>query len=299
MAVKITGKPNTDAPTSDYPNGNIRDDDGTGNGTPVNTLVYADMHQFFGRLLSDAEILNPFFSVNNIPDNDTNGWQISQAFGINARDENRAIISWIAQTLFSEFYPSNPIAMLGLEDSGTAVAAGYIYYAGKLYVCGGLAYGTVVNTLRCKISAENTITIVDSAVPLDFDYSALVFYQNTQTKTKRVPIGAWNMKVTGGGGVATLGVNHGLTDFTKIRGIKAIINPDTTGIAISFGGYGGGVNTLPINAWDFNTGKMMGSVGGFDATKVQLQIYVSGIFDGASFSSTGVNRGWIEIEYIL
>lgn len=74
MAVPITDKPNTEAPSTPYPYGNIRDNDGTNNGTPVNKLVYADFHQFFARLMAVTST-----AYNGLVENVTNGFQYISA----------------------------------------------------------------------------------------------------------------------------------------------------------------------------------------------------------------------------
>lgn len=71
MAIKLTDKPNTEAPSANYPYGNIVDNDGSLNGTPVNKLVYADLHQFFERLMALAGVTH-----NGLPENNTNGFQL-------------------------------------------------------------------------------------------------------------------------------------------------------------------------------------------------------------------------------
>lgn len=53
-----------------YPHKRIRNNDGSGNGTPVNEQVYGDQHEFFGKIMDDSK--TPF---NNLPDNVTNGYQ--------------------------------------------------------------------------------------------------------------------------------------------------------------------------------------------------------------------------------
>ena len=78
MAKDLELKTNVNAPTSDYPSGQIRNDDGSGNGTPVTESVYGDSHQFFAKLMRDAKI-NP----NNLNDNTTNGFQLNQALQLN------------------------------------------------------------------------------------------------------------------------------------------------------------------------------------------------------------------------
>lgn len=74
MAIKITTKPNTDAASAAYPYGNIRDNTGSNNGTPVNAYVYADFHQFFAKLAAEAGV-----TLNDLPDNATNGFQYYEA----------------------------------------------------------------------------------------------------------------------------------------------------------------------------------------------------------------------------
>jgi len=74
MAYSITDKPNTEAPSGDYPFGNIRDKQVSIGGTPVNKLVYADFHQFFAKLMDYAGV-----TPNGLPDNDYSGWQLMEA----------------------------------------------------------------------------------------------------------------------------------------------------------------------------------------------------------------------------
>lgn len=57
-----------------YPNKRIRNNDGSGNGTPVDESVYGDQHEFFAKVMRDAKT-----SFNNIPDNTTNGYQLYDA----------------------------------------------------------------------------------------------------------------------------------------------------------------------------------------------------------------------------
>lgn len=70
MAIKLENKTNVTAPGGDYPYGNIKDDTGVGDGTPVDKQVYADFHQFFARMLALSGI-----TANNLPDNQTNTFQ--------------------------------------------------------------------------------------------------------------------------------------------------------------------------------------------------------------------------------
>lgn len=58
-----------------YPNKRIRDNDGSGNGTPVNEVVYGDLHELKDKFMREAGI-----SFNGLPDNETNGHQLYEAF---------------------------------------------------------------------------------------------------------------------------------------------------------------------------------------------------------------------------
>jgi hypothetical protein len=75
MAIGIENQANIiPAGTAGYPNGDIKDRIGATAGTPVNKKVYADMHQFFAKMMRKAGI-----TANNTPDNETNGFQYLDA----------------------------------------------------------------------------------------------------------------------------------------------------------------------------------------------------------------------------
>lgn len=66
---------NIEAPSTDYPNGRIKDRTGTAHGTPVNEKGYGDLFQFIAKLFR-ARGVNP----NSLPDNVTNGFQLFDVF---------------------------------------------------------------------------------------------------------------------------------------------------------------------------------------------------------------------------
>jgi hypothetical protein len=70
MAIKLENKVNTEAPSATYPFGNIKDNTGSNNGTPVDKNVYADFHQFFAKMMNESGIV-----YNDLPDNNTDGFQ--------------------------------------------------------------------------------------------------------------------------------------------------------------------------------------------------------------------------------
>jgi hypothetical protein len=75
--IRLQTKPQVTAPGGAYAYGNIKDDTtpGSNDGTPVNKEVYADFHQFFETLIAQSSV-----TANDLPDNDSNGYQLLQAF---------------------------------------------------------------------------------------------------------------------------------------------------------------------------------------------------------------------------
>lgn len=87
MAIKLENKTNVLAPNATYPYGNIKDNSGANDGTPVNTQVYGDIHQFFARLLALSGIV-----ANGLPDNATNGFQYYEALQANIQSYVDALV---------------------------------------------------------------------------------------------------------------------------------------------------------------------------------------------------------------
>lgn len=74
MAIGLQNTDNTEAPSSDYPYGRVKDNPGNQTGTPANRKTLGDFHQFFARLLDQAGI-----APNGLPDNDYSGFQYYEA----------------------------------------------------------------------------------------------------------------------------------------------------------------------------------------------------------------------------
>jgi hypothetical protein len=71
----LNSNPNVDnSDLANYPPGRIKDNDGSGNGTAVNERVYGDLHQTIAKLMRLYGII-----PNDLPDNETNGFQIVDA----------------------------------------------------------------------------------------------------------------------------------------------------------------------------------------------------------------------------
>lgn len=73
MATKVSDVANTDV-SSDYPDGQIRDEAGLTAGTPLVAQLYRDVVQAFQKLMRSAGI-----AYNSLPDNETNGYQFLDA----------------------------------------------------------------------------------------------------------------------------------------------------------------------------------------------------------------------------
>lgn len=68
--------PNVDnSNPTDYPDARVKNNSGTGDGTPVNERVYGDIHQAVAKAMRMYAIL-----PNELPDNETNGYQLLEAF---------------------------------------------------------------------------------------------------------------------------------------------------------------------------------------------------------------------------
>jgi hypothetical protein len=75
MARNLANQTNVQAPSADYPNGRIKDDTGANDGTPVDESTYGDIHQLMMKFLRAASI-----TPNNLPENESNGYQLFDAF---------------------------------------------------------------------------------------------------------------------------------------------------------------------------------------------------------------------------
>lgn len=73
--IPLNSNPNVDnSDLVNYPDGRIRDNDGTNNGTGVNRSVYGDVHSNISKLMRLYGII-----PSNLPDNETNGFQLIEA----------------------------------------------------------------------------------------------------------------------------------------------------------------------------------------------------------------------------
>jgi hypothetical protein len=94
MAVKLSDKPNVEAPSTEYPFGSIQDKISmVQSGTPVNRLVYNDMHQFFEKLCDYVSK-----NRNGRPDNGFNGFELFEAMLDLIETRKDLVSEWLIQT---------------------------------------------------------------------------------------------------------------------------------------------------------------------------------------------------------
>lgn len=104
MAINLRLKQNVLTPNSEYPYGAIQDDTGANNGTPVNTEVYGDFHQFFAKMFAASGL-----TYNNLPDNAYDGFQYYDALvavitlGINVHSLAQTNATWTSITLVNNW----------------------------------------------------------------------------------------------------------------------------------------------------------------------------------------------------
>lgn len=281
MAIKLEDKPNVQPPDGSYNYGKVKDNDGSNNGTPVNTLVYSDLHLFFEKLMEAGGVVH-----NGLYDSDDDGYQLYQAFQKAARRELKTLLGILAETMIgddtSPISAISPYSLLGIKwNIGlTILSAGYIYYNEELFFCGGFT-GAIADTAVFTKTADNVLQVTDAVSGSgDFDYSELVFVQSpTKVKTKVIDIGTWDMDAD-----TQITVAHGIADHTKIRSVSVMVRNDAdTGYynLIEYTAAATGMSAIWVNS-----------------TTVVLNRAVGGIFDGVDFDGTPYNRGWITIQYI-
>lgn len=71
----LQNKTNVTAPDAVWLYGDINNNTGSGNGTPLDKEFTTDAMNFFERLMSKSSVV-----ANGLPDNETNDWQLYEAF---------------------------------------------------------------------------------------------------------------------------------------------------------------------------------------------------------------------------
>ena len=276
MAFRIVDFPNTSAISGSEPYGNIKDDTGSNDGTPVDKQVYADKHQFFAWLMDKAGV-----TPNSLPDNLTNGFQLGQALLIltdryRCTSTTSVAIGSAYGTVVAFTVPDNLDYYTGtwvrISDAANPSSNFMIGFVVSYTTSAGV--GTL-NVLIERVAGSGTFTnwIVSLSAP-----NAIQVDNSIQLRTKVVEIVDWNMDTTTNKNVA-----HGLT-LANMRSVDIKI-----------------VNDAQSSIYDFATWASLDGANYYmDATNVVMARAVSGFFDSADFNSVGgFVRGWITITYVV
>jgi hypothetical protein len=280
MAFRIVDFPNTSAISGAEPYGNIKDDTGSNDGTPVDKQVYADKHQFFAWLMDKAGV-----TPNSLPDNLTNGFQLGEALLIltdryRCTSTTSVAIGSVYGTVVAFTVPDNLDYYTGtwvrISDAANPSSNFMIGFVVSYTTSAGV--GTL-NVLIERVAGTGTFTnwIISLSAP-----NAIQVDNSIQLRTKVVEIGDWDMDAD-----SSVPVAHGIADFTKIREITAMIRDDAD------------IARTPLNAFSSVSGLIGGGVLQAGATTVILDRLTGGGFDSTNFNSTGFNRGWITITYTV
>jgi hypothetical protein len=275
MAFKIVDFPNTTAVSGSEPYGNIKDDTGSNDGTPVDKQVYADKHQFFAWLMDKAGV-----TPNSLPDNLTNGFQLGEALLIltdryRCTSTTSVAIGSAYGTVVAFTVPDNLDYYTGtwvrISDAANPSSNFMIGFVVSYTTSAGV--GTL-NVLIERVAGSGTFTnwIVSLSAP-----NAIQVDNSIQLRTKILEIVNWDMA-----GTATKDVSHGLT-LANIRKVEIKIINDAQTEMYDFTDWNGAFSSYIIQA-----------------TQIRMGRYALGPFNSADFNSTGgFVRGWITITYTV
>lgn len=151
---------------------------------------------------------------------------------------------------------------------------------------------TTIKTLYVTKSADidssapgsgQYIAITTSTDPNDRRWKRPVLLDgpNKTLHKKVIEIGDWNMNSD-----SSIGVNHGLQNYKKIRSISVIIRDDTDTDYNDLCQFRPGVYSAPD-----------GSTTGVTSTLIALSRTSGQTFAAAAYSTTSFNRGWVTISY--
>lgn len=269
MARKLEDQANVIAPTVDFPYGRIRDDDGTGNGTPLTEAVHGDYHQAFARILAQSGVV-----ANDLPDDETVGFQYFEAL-LNCI--SRRITEYSSgddlDATSTDLNDFRNAGIFKVTSSFTNDPAGLT--TGQMIVCGS-GNDVIQRIIDLENTAEWTRAYTGS-------WSSWVLVRLAK---KIVNIVDWDMDTNG---IKT--VAHGVANYKRIRTVQCMIRDDADtdyrGLLIN--------NVLAAGA---NNG---GSINLIDATNINLSrigVADGGFFDGTDYDSTGgFVRGYLTIEF--
>ena len=157
MGRLLKNKQNVDNTDANYPNGRIKDDDGSSNGTPVDEQVYGDLHQTEERGIEEVRRFEGDSNVDKLPDSNLNDYQFHHA-----RRKNQPYAELYKNGLFRDV-----LTNLGVVD----FVADCAVWTGELYVCD--QGSNDVEVFRLDGSATRTIAngVVAAAIAIQVVYT--------------------------------------------------------------------------------------------------------------------------------
>jgi hypothetical protein len=297
MAIELKNKPGVEAPSETYPYGLPLNNNGSGNGMPVNVLTHGDFHQYFARMLDQSGI-----APNNLPDNAQNGFQYFEALmklitRTGPFNEKNVLSDGITvlealDMLDKSFGTKGPGS-----DLNTVIKPG-IYQvtntagnspSGASSFCQMTVSGPLSGSVYQRVSdLSNGATWVRHFSAGDWSPWLLI-----ELATKMSEIGDWNMD-----GSTVKFVSIPGPDALKFRGlVDCLIQPDA-GQSINSAGGANALNRLslfhtPIDNVIPNFDQYPSGSWGVNIAGIWLFRRPGGPFDSAKFSSTSINRGWV------
>lgn len=287
MAIKLENKTNVMPPDGTYPYGDIKDNSGLNDGTPVNRAVYADLHQFFAKMLDASGI-----AANGLPENLTNGFQYFLALIANIRatsaSETARGTAEIATTVevlagLDDTRMVTPLKLSGLGASTTN--RGIIEIATQPEVDAGtdIQRAVVPQTLAARTATETRTGIAEIATQAETNSGSDDARIVTPLKLATLLAGpSWNTVGVAAG--SSYGTNWGSSSGVNIR-----FKYDVSGRVLLSGraqknGSGTTICTLPSGYRPAVAINML-------VTWVQVSQWITINTDGTIITDSGITTG--------
>jgi hypothetical protein len=159
---KLENLQNVEAPTGDYPYGDLKNNTGSNDGTPVNRDLLTDLVQFAQKLADEAGI-----TINDVPDNETDGWQLYEAFRKLTKPYKVAYLS-IDQTSTN----APVVTVVGINEIGTITPTRTSAGSYRLTSTGNFTVGKTFVLYSQSLDTQSLV----KAVPLNVNEIQLASY---------------------------------------------------------------------------------------------------------------------------
>tara|TARA_R110002167_G_scaffold24774_9_gene86688 strand:- start:2291 stop:2893 length:603 start_codon:yes stop_codon:yes gene_type:complete len=159
--IKTINKTNTVPVSAIYPFGNIKNDDGTLNGTPIDSELLADYVQFFEKMFNKSGLV-----ANNTPDNETNGFQLFDS--LLSLSPYLLLDNHVEYTLFSQlnsiqfptrrydYFPIASVIEFNLSDGMPSITSFFVTFGDSLPLGTELFFIVRDQIIRFEINSTGT-----------------------------------------------------------------------------------------------------------------------------------------------